>query len=69
MPEVRVKSEHLEAIQATAAALVAQVQALLPEPVAQPQASGCLHPNRERAPRMGAEHAWYCPDCHEQGER
>lgn len=77
MAELRVKVEQIEALHATAAALMAQCQALLPEAVAPPPtgpsapaASGvCLHPNKEKAPRMGAEFAWYCPDCHEQGDR
>lgn len=82
MAEIRVKTEQIEALQATAAALMAQCQAILPDPPAEdvkptpatpapsvPQSGPCLHPNREKAPRMGFEHAWYCPDCHEQGDK
>ena len=76
MAEVRVKQEQIEALQATAAALMAQCQAILPaQPETPPSAppapadSACLHPNREKAPVMGNPYAWYCPDCHEQGDK
>ena len=76
MGELRVRTEVIEALQATAAALMAQCQALLPSQ--QPESSiltapvstgACLHEKREKAPRMGAEFAWYCPDCHDQGDK
>lgn len=76
---VQVKSESIEAIQATAAAILAQCQALLPAatPEVTPQvtpdvppaaSTECLHEKKQSAARMGAEHAWYCPDCHAQSE-
>ena len=75
MGELRVRSEVIEALQATAAALMAQCQALLPPqaeapaPTSPASPGACLHEKREKAPRMGAEFAWYCPDCHEQGDK
>lgn len=72
MAEIRVQSELLEAIQATAGALIAQCQVALgprPESTATSGGDGCSHPNKQSAASMGAPHAWYCPDCHEQGGR
>lgn len=74
MADLRVKTEVIEALEATAAALLAQCRAILSvdydPPAVEPVLPSvtCLHPNRQKAPRMGAESAWYCPDCHEQGE-
>lgn len=72
MADIRAYVPQIEALQATAGALIAQCQALLSQAGAaappEPTPAPCAHSKRVSTGRMGAPDAWFCPDCTAQGD-